>query len=90
MAKGKRTDLTGRVFGNLTVLSGSYRDNFGHMWWQCRCNCGTEVFKPARNLLSGKVRSCSIQHRYGGIAWPDHDGRKWQGQRVWRKEVADG
>lgn len=49
-------DLTGRVFGRLTVLfyAGANNGSF----WACRCECGKDVVRPAYNLKSGAVRSC--------------------------------
>jgi hypothetical protein len=48
-------DLTGQVFGRLTVKKIAI-----HMpvKWECRCNCGREVLVPSISLLIGKTRSC--------------------------------
>lgn len=61
-----RFDLTGQVFGMLTVL---YRTKDLHtkkgqrrVKWHCRCACGNEVDVLAYALTSGKTRSCG-QHR---------------------------
>ena len=60
--KTRVIDMTGRVFGRLTVL---YRaedyissSNIHHTKWHCRCECGNEVDVLASNLTSGKSKSC--------------------------------
>lgn len=58
---GKRIDLTGKVFGRLTVLKrepkpeGS-RDR--HSRWLCKCSCGEVIVTTSDNLLSGGTKSC--------------------------------
>lgn len=53
----KRKDLTGRLFGRLTVIKYS-RTNKGQAIWLCRCSCGAEKEVTATHLLSGRVVSC--------------------------------
>ena len=36
---GKKIDLTGQVFGKLTVLKEGERKN-GKLYWTCQCECG--------------------------------------------------
>ncbi|WP_315787000.1 MULTISPECIES: hypothetical protein [unclassified Bradyrhizobium] len=54
---GSLVDLTGIVFGELTVLdrAGS-RD--GKAYWRCSCSCGQETFAKSSLLKSGHTRSC--------------------------------
>ena len=47
-------DLTGRQFGNLTVLRKAERRKY----WICQCACGTEKEVLAWSLLRGATRSC--------------------------------
>lgn len=48
-------DLTGCVFGGLTVLGKSeLRDGF----WRCRCECGSECEASGTELASGRKTSC--------------------------------
>ncbi len=58
----KRADLTGRVFGRLTVLgfarsieraSGTYR-----LMWTCLCECGSTKEVQGSSLCSGNTKSC--------------------------------
>lgn len=54
---GKCYDLTGKQFGNLTVIKrqGSIGD---HSAWLCKCNCGNETVVTSSNLTAGHVQSC--------------------------------
>lgn len=55
---GGMLDLTGRVFGRLTVMSRGLSDSQGSCWY-CDCSCGiTDVLVSAHSLLSGNTRSC--------------------------------
>src|SRR5690242_19950468 len=52
----KRIDLSGQVFGRLTVIrrmSVSGRTRFF-----CQCDCGNHCIKLAHNLVSGTTKSC--------------------------------
>ena len=50
-------DLTGSVFGRLTVLSLVGTDPHGSIW-ECQCTCGNITVVPARSLRSGNTKSC--------------------------------
>ena len=55
----KIKDLTGQVFGKLTVeaLSPERTCNSGAKW-VCKCECGGTATVASTTLVSGKVRSC--------------------------------
>jgi len=53
-----RKDLTGKVFGRLTVLQYSHTTKFGQACWLCRCVCGNEVSVLSGNLKRGNTTSC--------------------------------
>ena len=56
---GRKDDLTGRVFGRLTVLGpAKARDKKGAELWLCRCECGTEVRVSQDSLTGGAYKSC--------------------------------
>lgn len=60
--KGILKDLTGKHFGNLTVLGrASSRINHGQKktYWLCKCKCGNEKEVLSSNLLRGNSKSCS-------------------------------
>lgn len=64
----KTEDLTGQIFGQLTVIkrSDDYIDSRGNHYvkWVCRCSCGkSEDFSTqARILKSGRATSCGCRH----------------------------
>ena len=50
-------DMTGQVFGRLTVVQRGGRYRTQRKWW-CRCECGNEVEVLGDNLRRGHTRSC--------------------------------
>lgn len=61
------SNLTGQVFGDLTVLSDSgKRSKNGLIIWKCQCNCGNITYIRGDNLKLGISRSCGkcYQKRY--------------------------
>lgn len=60
----RRKDLTGKVFGRLTVLSdGERRTPSGGMYWLCKCECGTIKEVPALALSKGITVSCGCYNK---------------------------
>ena len=53
-------DLTGKVFADLTVLRRA-ENRKGRTCWLCRCICGNEKVVLAKDLKSGKVKSCGCR-----------------------------
>lgn len=56
-------DLTGMVFGHLTVLGRVMIERKHHKGplpsrWLCRCKCGAEVVKKGKYLKNGDTTSC--------------------------------
>lgn len=54
----KPNDLTGRIFGLLTVTRMAEPDSYGKVQWWVRCECGNERSIRASNLTSGSSSSC--------------------------------
>lgn len=54
----KKIDLKDKVFGRLTVLEESGRDQSKKILWRCKCVCGEERFIPSHYLTRRSVRSC--------------------------------
>lgn len=50
----KKIDLTGRIYGRLTVLQRGAKPAY----WLCRCACGVEKEYFSPNLNHGKSQSC--------------------------------
>ncbi len=64
-AKNKRAwnfkDLIGKVFNRLTVLKFDKiikQGRASHVYWICKCVCGTLVSISREHLISGNTRSC--------------------------------
>ena len=52
-------DRTGMTYGKWTVLKClGYIHGPGHLWWLCRCECGTERAIPVDNLVRGLSKQC--------------------------------
>lgn len=51
-------DLTGMVFGRLTVVERAPQKQRWVSYWLCQCSCGTEKVCRQGNLLSGGSKSC--------------------------------
>lgn len=55
---GKFKDLTGKVFGRLTVIEATTQRKQGAVVWKCMCECGNEAYASRSNLEQGYVLSC--------------------------------
>lgn len=54
-------DMTGAVFGRLTVIRRAPVQTYGRSHgakWVCKCTCGQEVEATGVNLRRGNTRSC--------------------------------
>lgn len=62
---GTLVDLTGRVFGRLTVVERVGSDKYKNALWKCVCNCpsGKEVIVTSNHLLNGHTQSCGCYKR---------------------------
>ena len=60
-----RNDLTGKIFGELTVESYAYTKN-DRAYWNCKCSCGNNFIVMGKNLLNNNTKSCGhLKHRIG-------------------------
>lgn len=58
-AKFRDEDLTGQVFGRLTVLKKSENQIDGSIHWDCQCSCGNLVRNiRATDLVHRQIQSC--------------------------------
>ncbi len=55
---GIRIDLTGHVYGLLTVVSLTGKTRYGCSVWLCRCECGNEKEVNSNCLRTGNTKSC--------------------------------
>lgn len=61
--QGPREDLTGRIFGKLTVIEVAGRLKTGHTLWRCKCDCGNEIVVRGSLLTHGHTKSCGCISR---------------------------
>jgi len=55
-----KNDITGRIFGSLTVTSFSHMGLNSNDYWDCICVCGKENKVRRQHLLTGNIKSCGI------------------------------
>ena len=85
----KLADLTGKRFGNLTVIRRAQNRETpnGHRftYWLCRCDCGTEKEVRAEHLKTGKTISCGCAQSMAGVNNPSykHGGTRTRLYSVW-------
>lgn len=61
----KALELTGKRFGNITVIRRADNTKDGKTQWLCRCDCGKEWVVQAGNLKRIKTcRECSFKKPY--------------------------
>lgn len=61
MGRKIKDDLTGRNFGNLTVIG------FVNGLWKCKCSCGNYSYLTRTQLTSGSKKSCGCVRRAGNL-----------------------
>lgn len=57
LGRSHKKDLTGQVFGKLTVLEDSGQRQDNNILWKCQCECGNQPLIKGTALLHG-VKSC--------------------------------
>lgn len=60
---GKVIDLTGQVFGRLTVIEYVGSDKHRNSLWRCVCACGAERVVTRHALVQGLTKSCGCWNR---------------------------
>ena len=85
---GFRQDITGYVFGNLTVIGFSKRE-FDHTYWKCRCRCGNELEVEGSHLKNGHTMSCGCLDVSHGGSKVENEIRKWVESLVESNSVKD-
>lgn len=59
----RRVDLTNQRIGRWVVLGRSETQRGKTLYWECRCDCGTERAVSQQHLRTGKTQSCGCLHR---------------------------
>lgn len=84
-------DLTGAVFGRLTVIKRFGTSKYGQLVWLCRCECGNEATVKSSYLRYGDTKSCGcligkgrkkILHGHTRNGMGTRAYRIWHGLRV--------
>jgi hypothetical protein len=78
---GKLKDRAGHVYGRLTAVSFAHREYYPggtRVFWNCRCDCGTEKVLCGNKLSSRKYMSCGSCQKPGGnrSGWPGYSSLK--------------
>lgn len=75
-------DLTGRVFGRLTVISITNKRVHRSVCWFCRCSCGNEVIIRSDCLMTGGTKSCGcLQREITSARCKGERNHHWNGGR---------
>lgn len=71
-------DLTGRIFGDLTVLEKTKPKKLrSGVWWHCICACGEECDVPGTLLTTGRKNRCSGRAHIRNYNYNDITGQKF-------------
>ncbi len=71
-------DLTGKTFGELTVLAKSdHQPKNGGVWWHCICSCGDTYDVPGTLLVTGKRTYCPNRIHERNYISADITGQKF-------------
>lgn len=89
-------DLTGKVFGSLTVMERAEKKG-QRTAWLCRCECGKDLIVTAQDLRKGHTKSCGCKahdapyyrdltgQRIGYLtAMKKTDHRDYKGSVIWQ------
>ena len=89
----KIRDLTGQVFGKLTVVSLAGNNKWGSRTWLCKCECGNEKTVVSDNLIRGSTKSCGCSSRnqikdlsgqtFGKLTVVSFDGSNNRSNAMW-------
>lgn len=60
---GKFVDISGQVFGRLTVLRRTDIQSKGKTRWLCLCQCGQKIVLTKSALVTGNTQSCGCLRR---------------------------
>lgn len=92
-----RKDLTGQVFGLLTVVEPTEERHGRSVIWKCRCECGNTILVSSRNLHSGGTKSCGCAPRndlagqqFGLLTAVEPTEERRNGNVVWKCDCACG
>ncbi len=73
----QRIDLTGHRYGRLTVIDEKGRDKYGHVLWNCLCDCGNTTVATTSNIRC-RTTSCGCVNKEKITSHGMHDTRQYQ------------
>lgn len=82
-------DLTGQVFGRLTVIKRVKNSNDGHARWECQCECGNIVTVSSNVLKKGNTKSCGCLNRDVASAKAKNNYKDLMNQQFGRLTVVE-
>lgn len=56
-------NITGLIYGKLTVIEYVGKNHYGKTSWLCKCECGRPIVVSSNSLQSGKTTSCGCYQR---------------------------
>ena len=62
-------DLTGQIFGRLTVIEFSHTTKTNGAHWKCLCECGNETIVYSSLLRTKNTRSCGCLSKEMISSW---------------------
>jgi hypothetical protein len=89
-------DLTGRKFGEITILSRSHKNKAGGWVWSGQCSCGKKVFRSSADLNRGNKRHLGRQncgclrlpHLLEALGREHHNRTGTKEHNIWRSMIS--
>lgn len=83
---GRKIDLTGRVFGDWSVIKDSGKRQGSFVVWECECSCGNVGHVAVRNLTTGASESCGKCKSIHGLGINDIQAKNnCEFYRTWKR-----
>ena len=70
-------DLTGKQFGELTVIQKAENTKHGSTQWICKCSCGADYVVQGSLLMTGRRTRCPSKVHEKNYAYSDITGRRF-------------
>lgn len=58
---GKKAELKGKRFSDLTVIEEAGKNKHNQVIWLCKCNCGNETKVTSTKLINNRTKSCGCR-----------------------------
>lgn len=77
-SKTNSSDLTGKQFGELTVIRKLQNTKHNSTQWLCKCSCGADYVAQGSHLLTGRRTRCSSKVHEKNYAYVDITGHRFE------------